>query len=76
MAPRRPSKLFDHIELTANPTAGPRRDVNADNKRSASKLAETLSDKLFRKDVLDRKLERHHITGNPYRFAFQLTQEV
>ncbi|KAL8796525.1 MAG: hypothetical protein Q9195_001199 [Heterodermia aff. obscurata] len=73
MAPRRASKLFDHIELTVDPVAELRQDVNADDETSASKLADTLSDKLFKKDVLDRKLERHHITGNRHRFAFEMT---
>ena len=68
MAPRRPSKLLDHIELTITK---PRQDANADDERPANKLADTLSDKLFKKDSLDRKLERHQITGNRYRVAFE-----
>ena len=73
MAPRRLSnKIFDHIELV-NPVAEPHPDVNADKERSTSKLADTLSDRLFKKDGLDRKLERNHITGNGYRFAFGAT---
>lgn len=73
MAPRRASKIFDHIELTVNPVAEQRQDPHADNERSANKLADTLSDKLFKKDSLDRKLERHHITGNRYCFDFEVT---
>ena len=72
MAPRKAAQLFDHIELGANPVAQPRQDEIADNETSASKLADTLSDKIFKKDVLDRKLERHHITGNRDRSAFEV----
>ena len=70
MSPRRTANIFGDIELTV-PVAEIRQDEHADNETSASKLADTLSDKLFRKDVLDRKLERHHITGNRDPFAFE-----
>ena len=73
MAPRRPSKISDHIKMTVNAVPETRQDANADNEASASKLADTVSDTLFRKDSLDRKLERHHITGHPYPLAFEVT---
>ena len=67
MALRRASELFNHLEQ------GERQEVKTGDKRSASKLADTLSDKVFKKDSLDRKLERHHITGNRHRSAFEGT---
>ena len=73
MAPRRPSKIPDHIEMIMYPVPETRQDSSADNETSASKLADTVSDTLFKKDSLDRKLERHHITGNPYPLAFEQT---
>ena len=67
MTLRRSSEFLNQIER------GARHDANTDDKTSASKLADTLSDKLFKKDSLDRKLKRHHITGDRYRSAFEGT---
>lgn len=38
-------------------------NVHMEKERSNKRLADTLSDKLFKKDRLDRQLERHHVTG-------------
>ena len=61
------SKLFNKgINVTVKPTSPDPEslhDVRANNEKPSNRLADTLSDKLFKKDALDRKLERHHITG-------------
>ncbi|CAF9921060.1 MAG: Cationic amino acid transporter 2 [Heterodermia speciosa] len=81
MAPRRPSKIPDHIEMIMYPVPETRQDSSADNETSASKLADTVSDTLFKKDSLDRKLERHHITGIAFSGAvgigfFEISSEI
>lgn len=66
MPPRGASKLFKGINGTVKPThSDPEafHDVPTNKEQPSNRLADTLSDKLFKKDALDRKLERHHVTG-------------
>ena len=63
----RRTKLFDKLpNVTVGPAAGDlesSQHPRVEKESSKKRLADTLSDKLFEKDRLDRQLERHHVTG-------------
>lgn len=63
MVSRGASKIFPQIQVTADSDLESSPNVSANNDTFGRRLADTLSDQLFKKDCLDRKLERHHITG-------------
>ena len=63
MASRRDSTLFRGLRQTTTLDSGAPLNTNAPNEKPVSNLVDSLSDRLFKKDYLDRKLERHHITG-------------
>ena len=65
MVSRGASKIFPQVHVTVDPDLESSPDVSVNNDTFSRRLADTLSDRLFRKDCLDRKLERHHITGIP-----------
>ncbi|KAL8830688.1 MAG: hypothetical protein Q9191_001293 [Dirinaria sp. TL-2023a] len=63
MGPRRPSKIFPQVQVDVDTDLESSHDAPAHGNTLGRRLADTLSDQLFKKDCLDRKLERHHITG-------------
>ncbi|KAI4266901.1 MAG: hypothetical protein L6R38_008492 [Xanthoria sp. 2 TBL-2021] len=59
------SPLFKHLQVDVNSdpeTLSPPQPLDHNNDRGSSVLA-WLNYEIFRKDCLDRKLKRHHITG-------------
>ncbi|KAI4218845.1 MAG: hypothetical protein L6R36_008721, partial [Xanthoria steineri] len=77
------SSLFKHlqVEVQSDPdTLSPPRPLDHHNDRGSSVLA-WLNYEIFRKDCLDRKLKRHHITGIAFSGAvgigiFQTSGEI
>ena len=65
MVSRGVSKIFPPVHVTVDPDAESAQDEPDNNANFGRKVAHTLSDSLFKRDCLDRKLERHHITGIP-----------
>ena len=63
MVSRGVSKIFPPVQTTVVPDDESSQDVPTNSENFGRKVADTLSDRLFKKDCLDRKLERHHITG-------------
>ena len=66
MVTGRASAVFRDIPSTFEQELDTSNELTGKRERFGSNLAESLSDKLFRRDCLDRKLERHHITGTPF----------
>lgn len=63
MVSRGVSKIFPPVRTTVDLDDESSQDVPTNSENFGRKVADTLSDRLFKKDCLDRKLERHHITG-------------
>ena len=72
MAPR--SKLFGTLpSVPLRPAPGDlesSQHPRVEKENPKKRLADTLSDKLFEKDRLDRQLERHHVTGKQASVVF------
>ncbi|KAI4253010.1 MAG: hypothetical protein L6R42_007740, partial [Xanthoria sp. 1 TBL-2021] len=78
------SSLFKQLQVDVNSdpeTLSPPQPLDHNNDRGSSVLLAWLNYEVFRKDCLDRKLKRHHITGIAFSGAvgigiFQTSGEI
>lgn len=57
------SSIFKDFGVNARADAASLHDAEAEKDMTSNRLVDAMNSRLFKRDCLDRKLERHHVTG-------------